>query len=252
MKYDGTYTVADYFGAGHGHTNRVRVCAGSACGAAASKLETVTVHKITRSLSDTTLTAAPLNPNSNWTGVQAENKVALFSRGGQLRSSVDFTSSHSGTAQYLIAGLTPGLYSVHVNGVPVATGVAVGDHDNSLYFESTAGAVSVSASSAACSIQTPVLANAVVGTSYSQQVQTANCAAPLNWSISAGALCTGLTLNPATGTVAGTPAAAQSCSFTLRVADDAGQSATQDYTLQVTGRSGLSVSKQLSCTGCVW
>jgi hypothetical protein len=245
LKWDGTYE------GGYGHTNRVRVCSGASCGAAAAKLETVTVHKITSSLSDTTLTAGPLNV-TGWTGVQTEGKVAMFSRGGQLRNALAFPTSHSGTAQYLIAGLAPGTYSVHVNAVPVTTS-AVGDDDNSLYFESTSGAVSINAVTAqACEIGTPVLAAAMVGTSYSQQVQTTNCAAPLQWSISAGALCAGLTLDAVTGTIAGTPAAAQSCNFTMQVADGTGQSATKDYSLTVARRAGRSLSRQVSCTGCVW
>jgi hypothetical protein len=237
LKWDGTYEN------GYGHTNRVRVCAGSSCGSAAKKLESVTVHKITSSLSDTTLTGEALNPDANWTGVQVEGKVALFAREGRLHNSLRFTTTHSDTAQYLIAGLAEGVYSVHVNGVPVLSTTMVADKDNSLYFESTAGAVSINPVTAgACSIETPVLAAGMVGNSYSQPVYTANCTAPMKWSISAGALCAGLTLNATTGTVSGTPTVAQSCPFTVQVADYFGTAATRDFSLMVARRAGPSLS----------
>ena len=133
-----TYTGAN------GHTHRVSICAGSSCGSVANTLEAVIVHKVTSSLGDTTLTTTALNPNASWTGVQTADKVVFFARGGALPSTLAFTSTHTGTAQYLIAGLAPGSYDVTVNGSAVASGINVASGDNSLYFESTAGAVSIS------------------------------------------------------------------------------------------------------------
>jgi len=144
----GTIFVRDdgstYTGANH-HTHRVSICGGSACGASVAAADYVIVHKVTASMADTTLTAAALNPNVNWTGVQTADKVALFARGGQTYGGLSFTTTHSGTAQYLIAGLAPGTYNVTVNGSPVMAGTRVNSGDNTLYFESTAGAVSIGA-----------------------------------------------------------------------------------------------------------
>ena len=145
----GTITVQDdntsYTGS-NGHTHRISVCGGSSCGSSVSTFEVVTVHKIAENLSDTNLTATALNPDGNWTGVQTTDKVVLLARGGTTHSSITgFTTTHSGTAQYLLGGLTPGTYSVTIGGNPVAgSPFTVSASDNSIEFLSTAGTVSIS------------------------------------------------------------------------------------------------------------
>jgi lysophospholipase L1-like esterase len=147
----GTITVRDdgssYTG-GYGHTHRISVCGGTACGANVSTYEVVTVHKIAQNLSDTTLTATALNPDTNWTGVQTADKVVLLARGGTTHSSIaGFTTTHPGTAQYLFGGLTPGVYTVTIGGNPVSgSPFTVSANDNSIEFVSPAGAVSVNGS----------------------------------------------------------------------------------------------------------
>jgi hypothetical protein len=97
------------------------------------------------SLSDTTLTTADLNPDSNWTGVKAvganSTGVALFARGGVTHSSMSsFTLSASGPVQLALVGLTPGNYTLSVGGAQVFSG-AVGAGDTTLYAETTGGGV---------------------------------------------------------------------------------------------------------------
>lgn len=72
----------------------------------------------------------------------------------------------------------------------------------------------------------------VAGTRYTTACTAANGVAPLRWSISAGALPAGLTLNPATGdtvTIAGTPSATGSYDFTVTVTDNNSRSASQRF-----------------------
>ena len=135
------------YAGGNGHANRVSFCADpastGACGATASRLEMILVHKVATQ-PDTTLTASALNPDANWTGVQTADKVVLFARNGSTPVNVTtFTTTHSGTAQYLIAGLAPGTYSVTVGSATVVPFATVSAGDNTLYFESTAGSVSI-------------------------------------------------------------------------------------------------------------
>ena len=67
------------------------------------------------------------------------------------------------------------------------------------------------------SITTTSLPPGSIGQAYSQQVQTIGGIAPLTWSISAGTLPPGLTLNQ-TGVISGTPIVpAGTSSFTVRV-----------------------------------
>ncbi len=74
---------------------------------------------------------------------------------------------------------------------------------------------------------------AEVGFAYSQQTTVAGGLAPYAWSISAGALPQGLTLNTSTGLIQGTPTAIGSGQFTLKVSDSSGQVANPTYTISV-------------------
>jgi hypothetical protein len=150
------------YSGGAGYTDRVSICADpsstGACGATASGFESLVVHKVVNGSgstgapsTDTTLTTTALNPDANWTGAQSCGAVGcgvfIGARGGITHSTMAaFTTTHSGTAQYLIGGLTPGTYTVTVGGsaISACNGVAggtctVGVNDTSAYFESTAG-----------------------------------------------------------------------------------------------------------------
>lgn len=132
--YDGTS-----FTGAQGHAQRVSICGGAACGTTVNGFESLIVHKIAGSLADTTLTAIALNQDANWTGVQTADKVALFSRGGALRTSVSVTTTHSGTAQYLFAGVAPGSYDVYRGSQKVRGAVVVMDGDSTIAFDDVAG-----------------------------------------------------------------------------------------------------------------
>jgi len=71
-----------------------------------------------------------------------------------------------------------------------------------------------------------------VGTMYSTSCMTANGASPFTYSISAGALPAGLTLNPSSGVLGGRPSGAGLFSFTIQVSD--GESPTQTAIQNVT------------------
>ena len=73
-----------------------------------------------------------------------------------------------------------------------------------------------------------------VGVAYSTQFDVTGGALPLTWSITAGSLPPGLTLNTATGVVSGTPSVAGSSPFTISVSDANGQTASKAVTLAVT------------------
>jgi len=84
------------------------------------------------------------------------------------------------------------------------------------------------------SITTPSLPSGSIGQVYNQTIQTIGGVAPLNFSISQGSLPAGLTLGQTTGVISGTPMlpGGQS-SFTVRVQDAGGQSATKALSITI-------------------
>ena len=220
-----------YSGA-RGHTERLSICAGTSCGAAATTLEVVHVYEVQTSVDSTTPTATALNPDVNWTGARTADKTALFSRGGKLRSAVPSFSAPAG--QVLIAGLAAGRYDVTAGGTTVVSGATVSDGDNTLYFDSPGGTVSVARTDiSVCSIPTATLPTGSAGAIYSAGLETANCAAPVVWDVSAGSLCGGLSLDPASGRISGIPAVAGSCNFTVRATDSGTNSAERALSITV-------------------
>ena len=85
---------------------------------------------------------------------------------------------------------------------------------------------------AAPSITTSSLPDGKVGEAYSQTL-TANGTTPIKWSISGGALPESLNLNEITGVISGTPTAAGTATFTVKVANSAG-SGTKELSITIT------------------
>ncbi|MEV8638150.1 hypothetical protein AB0395_41505 [Streptosporangium sp. NPDC051023] len=75
---------------------------------------------------------------------------------------------------------------------------------------------------------------AQVGVAYSVPLTVTGGTTPLTWSVSAGSLPPGLTLNASTGVLSGTPTTTGSYPFTVQVTDANGQTATRAVTLVVT------------------
>ena len=77
----------------------------------------------------------------------------------------------------------------------------------------------------------------VVGTPYSAPVSAVGGTPPYSWSLVSGSLPPGLALS-STGTISGTPTVAGSFTFTLKVTDSMGASATQVLTITITAPAG--------------
>jgi len=92
-------------------------------------------------------------------------------------------------------------------------------------------------------VATTSLADGSVGTAYSQALTATGGTAPYTWTVATGTLPAGLNLSTA-GTISGTPTAAGTTSFTVRVTDSAAPAATatQALTLNVTAAPVATVS----------
>ena len=241
-------TYTDFNGTvGNGHTDRVSIWAGNSVGGAATKLEELTIHKRVNGLTDTSLTTTgAATADGQWfvsqMGGARSCAVLVVPRGGTTHSTMStFTTSACGgsssTMQYAIIGVTPGLnYTVSVGGVAVYNGTPASG-DSTIYFTAGSGAVTLSTGTRTCTITTGSLPGGTVGTFYSQTVGTANCVAPVTWSIASGSLCAGLSLGSSTGTISGTPTTAQTCNFTVQAVDSVPTTTSQ--ALSITISSGV-------------
>jgi len=102
-------------------------------------------------------------------------------------------------------------------------------------------------------ISTTTLSGATVGAAYSQTLAATGGTTPYKWSISAGSLPAGLTLS-STGVISGTPTAAATTSFTVKVTDSAATpvSATKALTITVAATAGpLSITTTSLANGTV-
>ena len=91
-------------------------------------------------------------------------------------------------------------------------------------------------------INPSVLSNGVVGTAYSQIVAATGGIAPYSFSVSAGSLPTGLSLNVATGAVTGAPNAPGAFAFTIRATDTNGCNGERAFTVVIALNLVTSVS----------
>jgi len=134
----------------NGFARLEQLCAstnGSTCNSSATSMESIVVLKPANTTSPS-MPALTQLPASGAAVVQIADtsapKVAAFVTGASTVTSLSFTSTHSGTAQYVIAGLTAGTYNVTVGGSTVSgSPFTVNSGDNTLYFESTSGAVTI-------------------------------------------------------------------------------------------------------------
>lgn len=78
-----------------------------------------------------------------------------------------------------------------------------------------------------------VLPSAQIGIAYSQAVSAAGGTAPYAYAVTSGALPTGLSLNPVTGAITGTPTVAGLYNFTITATDNVSCPGSRPYTMAV-------------------
>jgi hypothetical protein len=162
-------------------------------------------------------------------------------------------------------GLTIGRTTGILAGTPTAAGtfpitVVLTDSANSTALQTYSLSVVTG-----LSILTASFPNGTVGTAYPQQVLSAGGGQPpYRWTVTAGGLPTGLTLNGVYGNITGTPTAAGAYPFTLTVTDYQLNTASANFTITVVGGAitiapttlpagavGTSYTQTLTATGGV-
>lgn len=83
------------------------------------------------------------------------------------------------------------------------------------------------------SITTSSLPAGMVAQSYSATISVSGGTAPYSWSVVAGSLATGLTLNSATGQISGTPSQSGMFPFSIQVRDSLGTTATANLSILI-------------------
>jgi len=144
----------------------------------------------------------------------------------------------------LPAGLSLNASTGVISGTPSATGTAqftVRVTDSAGPAATATRALSISVAEA-LSISTSSLANGHTGVAYSQTLAATGGIAPYSWSVLTGSLPAGLTLHAATGVIDGTPTAAGTANFTVRVTDNPSPSATATKALSISVTGNLSVA----------
>jgi hypothetical protein len=87
---------------------------------------------------------------------------------------------------------------------------------------------------ASLSLSFPAPPSGTVGIAYTDTLTATGGTTPYSWSVSAGTLPAGITLNASTGVLAGTPSAAGTSSFTIKVTDASSQTATEPTSITIT------------------
>ncbi len=77
------------------------------------------------------------------------------------------------------------------------------------------------------------IAGGVVGIAYSETISAVGGAGGYTYGVHSGPLPSGLSLNSSTGVISGTPSAAVSATFTIRVTDSNGQTGDQSFTIEI-------------------
>ena len=154
--------------------------------------------------------------------------------------------SWSISAGALPAGLTLTAGTGSISGTPTASGsfsftAKVTDSTSPTTQTATkAFNLTIAAAPNPVQITTTSLPSGQVNTAYSTTLAASNGATPYSWSITSGSLPAGLTLTAATGAISGTPTAAGTSSFTVKVTDSGSPATSASANLSITVASAQS------------
>lgn len=205
-----------------------------------------------------------INPPEMPTGTAGQAFTVLLSQAGGTEP-IAWTVS---------AGALPtGLSLNQATGVLSGTPTAAGKFDFSIRATDANGCAgtrdySLTTNPPTCqtiTINPATLANGAVGTAYTAQFTQSGGTGALTWSISAGSLPPGLSLNSSSGSLSGTPSAPGASRFTVQVTDVNNCSGTRQYevtmscsfavnptSLELPASGGSNSVSVQAAAGCAW
>lgn len=242
--FGGTNGTEDYHCRGYDDAHGVYLGEGYAVTSA----DFLVTHQITPAARAADAVTELTSISPNFVGVQitgANPKVAVFGKGtaSGLFNESSFTTTHTGTAQYLVSGLNPGIYDIVRDGSVLQPGLAVSGSDGAVYFESAKGnfVILQSGTLPPLQITTAELPDATVGQAYSQTLTASGGATPYSWSLVSGTLPTGVSLSIG-GVISGIPSELGTSVFTARVTDSAGTQSTRVLSLKVAPANSVQIT----------
>jgi O-glycosyl hydrolase len=205
----------------------------SAITAALNGVSGGTTLTVTPALTLTSIALTPANPSLTIGGTQQFTATGTYSNGStqNLSALVTWGSSVPAHATITTAGL--------------ATAVSGGATTISASVSGVTGTTTLTVQTTALSITTNSTPNGTGNVPYSAALAATGGTTPYAWSVTAGALPGGLTLNASTGVIAGTPSAAGTFSFTVKVTDSGSP------VLSATANFGITISAAAT-TYTVW
>ncbi len=172
--------------------------------------------------------------------VIATAQLAGAATGAAYNQQFSGTGGRPPLAWSVVAGaLPPGVSLAASTGTLSGTPTTAGSFTFTVQLSDSAGTapttrqLTIAVASGLSVATAPALPAVSVGSGYSQTLAASGGVAPFAWSVSAGALPAGLSLNASTGAISGTPTAAGNFAFTAKVVDSKSASATQVFTLVV-------------------
>src|SRR5262245_11827339 len=172
----------------------------------------------------TSIAVTPANPTVTVGGTQQFTATGTYSDSStqSLTSQVAWVSSNTGVAS--------------VNAGGFATAVATGTTTISATLNSVSGSTGLTVAAGPLTITTTALPAAAVNQAYSATLAASGGTPPYTWALASGTLPAGLTLTPSTGAITGTPTAAGTANFTVRVTAGA-QNVTKALSITVNAGS---------------
>jgi hypothetical protein len=184
-----------------------------------------------------TVTTAPVLPSDS---VGVSYTATLAAAGGQA------PYTWAVTAGGLPAGVVLDAKSGAVFGTPTASGTFSFTATVTDSASNTAAKQFTIGIAAGLTITTaPVLPNGAVSAAYSAALNAVGGDVPYAWSVTQGALPAGLTLDPASGSITGSPSAAGGFTFTVQVTDSSSATATKTFNLEISASLTISTPATL-------